>query len=197
MSQLRKSILERRTSKPATFSKDPPDPQLVRQLIEIARNAPNHHRTEPARFYLLDEEKINNIGQLYGELVAGDCSDSQLVERGKKKTMEWGQCPGLLIITCHTDHKSELVQRKPAVVEENYATCCCICQNILLLFQEEGISSKWSTGPVWKHPQFSKTVGLLSPEHERVIALIFYGKSTNQAPPRVLSPIDQHLVDYH
>ena len=93
MSQLRKSILERRTSKPATFSKDPPDPQLVRQLIEIARNAPNHHRTEPARFYLLDEKKIKNIGQLYGELVAGDCSDPQLVERGKKKTMEWGNAP--------------------------------------------------------------------------------------------------------
>jgi hypothetical protein len=26
---------------------------------------------------------------------------------------------------------------------------------------------------------------------------MFYGKSTNQAPPRALSPIDKHLVDYH
>ena len=35
-----------------------PDPQIIRESIELARHAPNHHRTEPARFYLLDSVRI-------------------------------------------------------------------------------------------------------------------------------------------
>jgi nitroreductase len=93
MPELTDAILGRRTSKPATFSKDPPDPKIIRKCIEIARNAPNHHRTEPARFYLLDSERIQKIGQLFGEVVAGDCSDPALIERGKKKSKEWGKFP--------------------------------------------------------------------------------------------------------
>ena len=155
MSDLIKSIIERRTSKPVTFSKQHADPAIIRKSIEIARNAPNHHRTEPARFYLLDSERIEKVGQLFGEVVASDCSDSLLVERGKKKAIEWGKSPGLLIVTCLTDRTSDLVQRKKTVIEEDYATCCCICQNLLLLLEKEGISSKWSTGPVWNHPDLS------------------------------------------
>ena len=196
MSDLIKTIIERRTSKPVTFSKQSADPVIIRKSIEIARNAPNHHRTEPARFYLLDSERIEKVGQLFGEEVAGDGSDSLLVERGKKKATEWGKCPGLLIVTCHTDYTSDLVQRKKAVIEEDYATCCCICQNLLLLLEKEGISSKWSTGPVWDHPDFADTIGLSSPENERVVALIFYGYSDKKLESRNLTPIDQHLIDY-
>ncbi|MEJ6620672.1 MAG: nitroreductase [Opitutae bacterium] len=196
MSDLIKSIIERRTSKPNTFFNKSPDPGIIRQSIEIARNAPNHHRTEPARFYLLDSKRIETVGQLFGEIVAGDRTDPHLVERGKKKASEWGNCPGLLIVTCHTDQNAELIQKKPAVVEEDYATCCCICQNLLLLLEKEGISSKWSTGPVWEHPHFAETIGLISPKDERVVALIFYGYSENKLEPRTLTPINQHLVDY-
>jgi nitroreductase len=196
MSDLIKSIIERRTSKPNTFLKESPDPAIIRKSIKIARNAPNHHRTEPARFYLLDATRIEKVGQLFGEVVAVDGSDPLLVKRGKMKASEWANCPGLLIVTCHTVQTSELVQKKPAVIEEDYATCCCICQNLLLLLEKEGISSKWSTGPVWEHPHFAETIGLTSPKDERVVALIFYGYSENKLEPRTLTPINQHLVDY-
>jgi nitroreductase len=104
------------------------------------------------------------VGQLFGEIVAQDRSDPQLIERGKKKANEWGNAPGLLIVTCHTDRKSELVQKKPTVIEEDYATCCCICQNLLLLLENNGIATKWSTGPVWEHVKFAETIGLSSSE---------------------------------
>ena len=112
MSELIDAIRGRRTTKPATYSNRKPNQSLVRELIDIARHAPNHHRTEPARFYLLDQERIKKVGQLFGETVSGNGSDPKLVERGKKKTLEWGKAPGLLIVTCYTDRNSELVQKK-------------------------------------------------------------------------------------
>ena len=196
MSDLEKSILQRRTSKPIHFSKLPPAPQVILNCLELARNAPNHHRTEPARFYLLDSNRIQKVGHLFGEIVAQDRTDPQLIERGKKKANEWGNAPGLLIITCHTDRTSELVRKKPAVIEEDYATCCCICQNLLLLLEKNGIGTKWSTGPVWKHSKFAETIGLVSSEHERVVGLIFYGYSQKELPGRSLLPLNDHLKDY-
>lgn len=195
-SGIKEIILRRKTSKPANFSDRIPDPALIRELIEIARHAPNHHRTEPARFYLLDQERIEKIGQLFGEVVAGDESDPNLVERGKKKAREWGNSPGLLIVTCHTDLDSELARNKPTVIEENYATCSCICQNLLLLFESEGISAKWSTGPVSDHPEFIQTINMLSPDCESVVALLFYGYSETDLPERTYAPLDTHLRDF-
>ena len=190
---LKNLILRRRTRKPALFEDSSPKQETIRGLIEIARHAPNHHRTEPARFYLLDSRRIEQIAKLYGEVVAGDGSDPQLVERGRKKSIEWAKVPGLLVVTCLTDRTSDLVRKKPAVIEENYATCCCICQNLLLLFEAEGIACKWSTGPVWEHPRFPDALGMENATHERVVALLFYGYSQQTPPDRSMLPLDQVL----
>ena len=195
-SGIKELILRRRTSKPANFSDRIPDPALIRDLIETARHAPNHHRTEPARFYLLDQERIKEVGRLFGEVVAVDESDPALVERGKKKAREWGASPGLLVVTCHTDLDSELARNKPTVIEENYATCSCICHNLLLLFENEGISAKWSTGPVFDHPEFTETIGMQAPECESVVALLFYGYSETELSERTYAPLETHLRDF-
>jgi len=187
-------ILERRTRKPKNFKEAPPSSQVT-QLIDIARHAPNHHRTQPARFYLLDSQKIKQVARLFGEVVQGDKSSPALVERGKKKEQEWSMAPGLLIVTCQTDKDSELVRLNPDVVEEDYATCCCICQNLLLLFEAEGIATKWSTGKVWEHPEFADCVGITEPSMERVVALLFYGYSNDKIPNRSLANLSEHLRD--
>jgi len=193
---LAKLIRKRRTQKPSLFKATPPGSSLISDLIDIARHAPNHHRTQPARFYLLNKERITKVGKLFGEIVAGDRSNSILEDKGKRKAKEWGNAPGLLIVSCLTDLSSELLQKKPEVKEEDYATCACICQNLLLLMEAEGISTKWSTGPVWKHPQFASTVGLHDPENERIVALLFYGFSDMVLPDRDLASLPEHLTTY-
>ena len=189
-------IKNRRTRKPAQFSKQSPSKDLINSLIDISRHAPNHHRTEPARFYLLNEEKIRQVGRLFGETVAQSGQDSAVVEKAKRKTQEWGEAPGLIIVTCHTDQSSELVRKNPAVVDEDYATCSCICQNLLLLLESENLASKWSTGPVWEHPDFNEVVGIKNPKCERVVGLIFYGFSEQKVPPRKLESLQNHLIEY-
>jgi nitroreductase len=192
---LSKLIVSRRTHRPKVFNGAPPH-QQIETLLEIARHAPNHHRTQPARFYLLNRERIQKVGQLFGEVVRGDGSSKALIEKGDKKAIEWGQAPGLLIVTSQTDPHSDLARLNPEVVEEDYATCCCICQNLLLLFEASGISAKWSTGPVWKHPDFASVIGLKSPETEKVVALLFYGFSKEIISARPLQPLAKQLLQY-
>jgi len=192
---LSKLMISRRTYKPKNFQGAPPHKE-IETLLEIARHAPNHHRTQPARFYLLNDERIQKVGQLFGEVVRGDGSNKALIEKGNRKAIEWGQAPGLLIVTSQTDPHSDLVRLNPEVVEEDYATCCCICQNLLLLFEASGISAKWSTGPVWKHPHFASVVGLNSPKTEKVVALLFYGFSGEIITARPLQPLANHLLQY-
>ena len=78
-------IKKRRTCKPVLFSKDPPSIEIITRLIDIARHAPNHHRTEPARFYLLNKEKIEILGKLFGETLEGDGDEPVRVEKEREK----------------------------------------------------------------------------------------------------------------
>ena len=186
-------IKSRRTRKPVFFNPQPPSPILIKELIECARYAPNHHRTEPARFYLMNSSQIKLLGKLFGEVLAGDKSQKDFIEKGKRKEKEWGNSPGILIVTCDTDPNGVLAKKKPELNKEDYATCCCILQNLLLLLEAEGISAKWSTGPVWNHSEFNQTVGIESPQTESVVALLFYGYSDQQVPERRYTDLNLHF----
>ena len=193
--ELNKIIRNRRTRKPIHF-KASVEPSIIVRLLKDARHAPNHHRTEPARFYLLDPVRIKQVGNLFGEIVSGFGKFPELFDKAERKAREWGNAPGLLIVTSLSDRNSLLAKKNPTVIDEDYATVCCIVQNLLLLFESSGISSKWSTGPVWEHPNFATTVGLKNPKDERVVALIFYGLSDEQPTPRLLSPLNDHLTNH-
>ena len=190
-------IRYRRTVAPKHYDDVPPDHAAVAECIDIARNAPNHHRTEPCRFYLLDAGRIREVGRLFGEQVRGDSPTPETLARGQKKAREWGGAPGLLVVTQYTDRASTLVRNKPEVVREDYATCCCIVQNLLLLLESRGISAKWSTGPVWEHPEFCGVVGIPhAPPDEEVVALVFYGMASLPREVRELSPLGEALVNH-
>ena len=144
---------------------------MIKELIECARYAPNHHRTEPARFYLMNASQIKLLGKLFGEVLAGDKSQKDLIEKGKRKEKEWGNSPGILIVTCDTDPNGVLAKKKPELNKEDYATCCCILQNLLLLLEAEGISAKWYKSGMESF-EINQTVGIESPQTESVVALI-------------------------
>ena len=110
----------------------------------------------------------------------------------RKRLRKWGGAPGLLVVTQYTDRACTLVRNKPEVIKEDYATCCCIVQNLLLLLEEQGIATKWSTGPVWEHPEFRDVVGIPHPPpDEEVVALLFYGMSGSPKTIRELSGLEK------
>lgn len=145
------------------FLHTPIPENLVREAIEAATWAPNHHVTEPWRFYLLGKESIERCLDL--------CFDIATAKKGEKagafKRESWSQKPGWLVVTCKkSDNK--LTQR------EDYGATCAAVQNALLYLWKAGVGSKWTSGPITRDARFFDILGIDENE-EFVVGLIWYG----------------------
>ena len=87
---------------------------IVERAIEVARWAPNHHRTEPWRFYVL--------GALARQQIIARNTELVRAEKGGRaaeiKRQRWLEVPGWLLMTC-------LRSEDPFREREDYAACCC------------------------------------------------------------------------
>ena len=158
---LAERIRSRRTTN--LFLEQKVSKQLVLDAIELARWAPNHHLTEPWHFYLLgDAMKAASV-----ELTRTIVTERKNAKIGEHKAKTAAAVPGWLLVTCKkTD--DELTQR------EDYASCCCAVQNLLLYLSEAGVASKWSTGPITRDQRFFDLLGIDSAK-EFVVSMIWYG----------------------
>jgi nitroreductase len=135
---------------------------LVREAIEAATWAPNHHVTEPWRFYVLGEQTIAACIERVRELVAARKDE----KAAAFKAASWAEKPGWLVVTCRREG-DDLRQR------EDYAACCAAVQNFMLYLWKAGVGSKWTTGEITRDPRFRDIVGI--GEEEFVVGLIWYG----------------------
>lgn len=165
------------------FLKQPVSRKLIRDAIEVARWAPNHHVTEPWHFYVLGEDAVAKGVELTGTVVA----ERKGEEKGRFKAAAAAARPGWLVVTCRRS-EDELKQ------QEDYAACCCAIQNLMLYLSEAGVATKWSTGPITRDPRFFELLGA-DPERELVVALLFYGypKITPQQNRKDVSDVTSEL----
>jgi nitroreductase len=145
------------------FVAEPPPGGLIEEAIEVARWAPNHYRTEPWHFYVLNRASAERISALNAELVAA--------ARGPKvasvKLKRWRTMPGWLVVTCVTSDD-------PIRSREDYAACCCAVQNLMLFLWARGVGVKWTTGEVTRESGFFDIVGI-DRDRETVVGLFWYG----------------------
>lgn len=145
------------------FLQTPVPDNLVREALEAATWAPNHHVTEPWHFYLLGPESIENCLDL--------CRDIVTAKKGEKagdfKRESWSQKPGWLVVTCNKSDDGLLQQ-------EDYGAACAAVQNAILYLWKAGVGSKWTSGPITRDPRFFKILDIDETE-EFVVGLIWYG----------------------
>jgi nitroreductase len=67
--ELEQAIRSRRTHK--VFAAEPVAPEVLQELFELARWAPNHHLTDPWRFRVLGAETLARLKALAEELSPG------------------------------------------------------------------------------------------------------------------------------
>lgn len=154
-------LYERRTI--TTFRPDVPDDAIILKAIDAARWAPNHHLTEPWRFYLIGEKTQAQIIDLNCRLV----EEKKGAEAAQSKREKWSGIPGWLVVT--VTRSEDPVQSK-----EDYASVSCAIHNLVLMLWDAGIGAKWTTGDVTRHEDFYDLIWV-DPEHEDVVGLIWYG----------------------
>ncbi len=159
-----------------------PDKSIIQDAIASACWAPNHHLTEPWHFYALGKETVEDICALNKEMLI----KTKGLEAAEKKMKRWMDIPGWLVVTCKKSD-DELRYR------EDYAACSCAIQNLMLLLWQQGIGTKWSTGPVTRDERFYDLVWV-NEEMENIIGIIWYGYPA-VIPQTVRKPIQQVLTD--
>ncbi|MDH3350875.1 MAG: nitroreductase, partial [Gammaproteobacteria bacterium] len=145
------------------FLQTPVPRALVKDAIETATWAPNHHVTEPWNFYLLGKKSIDSCLSLVRDIV----TEKKDAKTGEFKAKSWSEKPGWLVVTCRRSDD-------PIRQQEDYAACSAATQNILLYLWKAGVGSKWTTGDITRDARFFDILGI-SADEEFVVGLIWYG----------------------
>jgi len=140
-----------------------PEYEMIIKAIDLARWAPNHKLTEPWHFYLLGKETINQVCFLNAEITR----ETRGERAAEMKLEKWQQIPGWLVLTCK--HSDNSVRER-----EDYAACCCVAQNLMLLLWDSRVGVKWTTGDVTRDDRFYNLIQV-NRQQETVVGLFWYG----------------------
>ena len=164
------------------FRPEAPPPELIREAMDLARWAPNHHLTEPWHFYWLGPRTQAAVVDLNTALVAQSKGDAAAAMKRER----WAAMPGWLVVTC--ERSADPLRR-----EEDYAACCCAVHNMALFMWSAGVGMKWTTGPVIRDPAFYDLLWI-DPEMESVVGLFWYGYP-DEAPVQQRKDLSSRLVE--
>jgi nitroreductase len=145
------------------FKPQTPPLESITTAIELARWAPNHHRSEPWHFYLLDKITADKISDLNADILRATKGE-KIAEIKRKR---WLEMPGWLVVSCANSEDSLRAR-------EDYAACACAVQNMSLYLWEAGIGTKWTTGAITRDPRFFDIVGM-DYSAVSVVGLFWYG----------------------
>ncbi len=154
-------LRERRTVH--EFTAEPVADDILSAALETMRWAPNHHRTEPWRVYLLGPRAQHTIAEMNAAMVLATHGE----RAAEVKLARWMAMPGWLVITSPLSDDALREQ-------EDYAACCCAAHNLMLSLWAAGVGAKWTTGAVVRAAAFAECVGF-DPHAEQVVGLFWYG----------------------
>lgn len=164
------------------FLQTPVPEKIVRDAVDAAIWAPNHHVTQPWRFYQLGANSIAACVELVCEIVTARKDASA----GEFKAASWSQKPGWMVVTC-VNSDEDVLQR------EDYAACAAAVQNFMLYLWKAGIGSKWSSGDITRDPRLFDILGI-DFHKESIVGLIWYGYP-KLTPTQQRADLDEVLIE--
>ena len=136
------AIRSRRTLK--AYTDEPIDRKLVGELLDLAVLAPNHHETEPWRFWVVGRETLTALSEATG--------DRKLLRSHTA-----------IVVGVKRDHDAQ-------VAEEDYAATACAIENLMLAARGRGLASFWRTPGVLSRPAVAKILNV--PRKVRLIGVV-------------------------
>ncbi len=166
--ELEEAIRTRRTHK--AFGPEPVAHEVLNELLELGRWAPNHHLTNPWRFRVLGPATLTRLKQAAGPEAAAKLD----------------RAPTLIAVT--SVHAEDPVQN-----EEDLLASAAATYAVLLGAHARGLAGYWRTPEVLRTPDGRAALGI--PESEHFVGLVHLGqpRQPKEAPER--APL--HAVTYY
>jgi nitroreductase len=158
-------IRSRRTHK--SFGPDPVARQTLDELLELARWAPNHHRTNPWRFRVVGRETLARLKEAAGP------AEAPKLDRA----------PTLVVA-------SAVLSGDERQDEEDVCATACAIYAVLLAAHARGLAGYWRTPLVLRTKAGRVAVGL--PDGERFLGLIHLGTPRGAPPPPERAPLERY-----
>jgi len=168
------AIAQRRSIK--KFEDRPLMREEIEPLLDAAVLAPNHHLTQPWRFYVLGPESRRRYGLALGDRKARKLPDPDAANAVREKTAaEHVAFPALIAVAM-------VLGESPETREEDYAAVMQAIANIMLAAVGRGLGTHMRTGAVMEDPVARAAVG--AREGERIVALLSVGVPAEMPAPK-------------
>jgi nitroreductase len=153
-----------------------PVPQdVVEKLLKAAVQAPNHHRVRPWRFFVLEGEARERLGEAMAQGLLKRQPESPVEMLGIERKRPL-RAPLLVAVAV------DLPADPKVVLEENICAAAAAVQNLLLAAHALGLGAMWRTGPAATDPQVKAFFGLSS--ETPLIGFIYVGYPEAELPAK-------------
>jgi nitroreductase len=164
--QLDDAIRGRRTHK--SFDPEPVARELLDELLELARWAPNHHLTQPWRFRVLGPESLARLKDAAGP------AEAPKLDRAP-----------ILVVA------SVALTGAQQQDEEDLCAAAAAIYAVLLGAHAHGLAGYWRTPAVLRVAGGREAVGI--PDGERVLGLIHLGRPRTAPAPAERRPVQDYV----
>lgn len=161
------AIRRRRTHK--HYGSEPVAEAVVRELVDVARWAPNHKLTNPWRFRLLGPEIRARIDELVPDA----------------EVMKLRRAPTLVLVTA-------VPSENPVLGEEDVLATAAATYAMLLAATDRGLASYWRTPSCFREPAVRSVLGLA--DREVIVALVHLGRPVTEPPAKERAPVEDVFI---
>jgi nitroreductase len=163
------AIRTRRTHK--AYGREPVTREVLDELFELARWAPNHHLTNPWRFRVIGPEALERLKEAAGPEAA----------------TKLNRAPTLVVCSCVQAGEDAIAD------EEDMHATAVAAYIVLLAAHARGLVGYWRTPGVLRTPEGRAAVGLGDDEH--FVALLYLGHPVQEKPAPEREPVEA-IVTY-
>ena len=161
------AIRTRRTFK--EFGAEPVPREMLFELFDLARFAPNHHLTQPWRFRVVGPYTLQRLQELAGPVEAAKLA----------------RAPTLVLASC-------VLTGDPVQDDEDLHAAACAVYAVLLGAHARGLAGYWRTPSVLRTHAGRAAAGL--PNGERVVSLIHLGPPGAGRPAKERAPVESFVA---
>ncbi|MEQ1699814.1 MAG: nitroreductase [Ilumatobacteraceae bacterium] len=158
-------------------------PAIVEQLCELAQWAPNHKRTWPWRFAVVEGEGRARLGHVIAEAMAERGDPAEKVAKARTKYL---RAPSLLVVgSAEGDSELRTAENRDAVAVG--------VQHILLGATAAGLASYWGSCPKGANDVVAELCGFAPGTF--VAAIVYLGWPTGEVAVPQRPPVQLRVID--